>query len=370
MAPHLTGAELDLVTCSVAKKKTASEILQAIAKGRAKAKVEAPKIWAVRRAMVGATHKRGAAEARGRSKKLTDVQAKRLFRKRTELLARSKGEYYVTVREIVRSARVPEIHDTTAGRYLRSFGVAWRRLREKPPRNETHEECRRAVCDIWRKKPLSFWTEKVDLIIDAKKFPAPSNDAAARRLRQQGVRGAMRTRQEGLTVTKPSIVKHKFNPGGHVHILAGICGDRVVLWEEIRGHWCGQRAEEMYSGPIKKLLQRRRPGKRSWLIMEDNDPAGFKSSMGRNAKATHGMSTLDQPPYSPDLNPLDFSIWSAIQSKALAGRPKKEGVAAYKARLRKIALGMPRAVVKKAVENIKSRAESIFAANGKDIQQD
>ena len=372
MAPHLSAAELDVVRQCVAKKMLAQGILNIIAKARKKAHVDAPQIWAIRRAMAGVTHRRGMPETRGRRKKLTAAQAERLFRKRGDLISRAGGEQYVPLREVRRTARVPQIHDTTAARYLRNLGVSWRRMREKPPRTEAHEDTRKAVCDIWRKRPASFWTDSVDLIIDAKKFPLPGNDAAARRLRQQRVRGVLRTRQEGLQpgFTKPSIVKHKFNFGGHANILAGICGDRVVLWEEIHGRWCGQRAEEMYAGPIKKVVERLRPGKRSWLIMEDNDPSGFKSARGLRAKVANRLKTVSQPPYSPDLNPLDFSLWSAIQSKALATRPKKEKAQTYKARLRKIALSMPRAAVKKAVQSIRARAQAIFDAEGGNIKED
>ena len=152
--------------------------------------------------------------------------------------------------------------------------------------------------------------------------------------------------------------------------MGGICGDKVVLWEEIAGKWCGDKAAEMYGGPIKKTLQRHRPGKRSWLIMEDNDPAGFKSSKGKMAKGANRMRTLNQPPYSPDLNPLDFSIWAAIDKKALVGHTAGENIAAYKARLRRIALSMPRAEVRMAVEGIKKRAQAIFEADGGNIRQD
>ena len=126
----------------------------------------------------------------------------------------------------------------------------------------------------------------------------------------------------------------------------------------------------MYEGPIKEALQRWRPGKRSWLIMEDNDPSGFKSNQGKRAKASSGMKTIDQPPYSPDLNPLDFSLWSHIEGKALAGRGRTESRESYKARLRRVALGLPRPLVQKIVQSIKSRAHAIFQAGGKNIAKD
>ena len=372
MAPHLSPIELDLVTTLISKKYSSRDILAKITEQRRREKVEPPKIWAVRRAMAGVTHRRGRQEKRGRQKKLSPAQSDRMFKKRSELIAQADGERYVTVEEITRRARVPSVHVSTAGRYLAQHDVKWRRMREKPPRTGAHEECRKEVCRKWRQKPSTFWTEAVDLIIDAKKFSVPGSLAAAKRLRQQKVRGVMRTREEGLRrgFTKPNIVKHKFNPGGSVHILGGICGDKVVLWEEIVGKWCGDKAAEMYSGPIKKVLQRRRPGKRSWLIMEDNDPAGFKSSKGKQAKGANRMTTVNQPPYSPDLNPLDFSIWAAIDKKALSGHKARESIADYKARLRRTALNMPRAEVRMAVEGIKKRAHAIFEAGGGNIRRD
>ena len=75
MAPHLAPAELNLITQCVAKRMEAPQIWDSIAKLRKKAKVELPKIWVIRRAMAGITHKRGKAESRGRKKKLRGVQA-------------------------------------------------------------------------------------------------------------------------------------------------------------------------------------------------------------------------------------------------------------------------------------------------------
>ena len=56
-----------------------------------------------------------------------------------------------------------------------------------------------------------------------------------------------------------------------------------------------------------------------------------------------------------------------IEKEALAGRTPKESQAAYKARLRKVALGFPRMIVKKVVESIRTRAQAIFEADGGNI---
>ena len=126
----------------------------------------------------------------------------------------------------------------------------------------------------------------------------------------------------------------------------------------------------MYAGPVKRALQKQWPGKWSWLVMEDNDPTGFKSRKGIRAKHEHNRRALSQPAYSPELNPLDFSLWAAIETKALAGRRRNESGSDYKARLRKTALTMPRGEVKKAVQGIRKRAQQIFDADGGNIPRD
>ena len=228
------------------------------------------------------------------------------------------------------------------------------------------------VCDLWRKKPKSFWKSNVDLIIDNKKFLIPTSRMALKRLRQRKLRGVPRTRAEGVKrgFTKPNARKHRSNPGGYVNICAGICGDRVVLWEEVKGNWCAKRAAETYAGPIAKTLKRLRAHKKSWLILEDNDPTGYKSNLAKQTKKEHNMRVLEQPVYSPDLNPLDFSIWHAIEQRALSKATGKESVVQFKALLRRTALTLPRPLVEKAVFDIKQRAEAIFHAGGGNISCD
>ena len=212
----------------------------------------------------------------------------------------------------------------------------------------------------------------MDLIIDCKQYPIPTSKTAAMRLRYHFVRGVPRTRWQGLCkgMVKASLRKHKFNPGGHVRILAGICGAKVALWEEVTGQRCGAKAEEMYVGAIKRVLQRLRPHKASWLIMEDGVPSGFKSGKGKAAKRAHRMRSLDQPAYSPDLNPFDFSIWNEIGKTALSKAKTPNSVGAYKRVLPNVALSMPKAQVKKAVLAIKARAKTIYDANGGNIKLD
>ena len=70
---HLNNDDLDHIAEQAALRKTAGEILEKLARRRRKTKTEPPKVWAVRRAMRGATHKRERVETRGRHSKLTPL---------------------------------------------------------------------------------------------------------------------------------------------------------------------------------------------------------------------------------------------------------------------------------------------------------
>ena len=53
---------------------------------------------------------------------------------------------------------------------------------------------------------------------------------------------------------------------------------------------------------------------------------------------------------------------------ALHKNKVKETMAAFKARLRRVALSIPNDVVKKAVADMKKRAQAMFTAKGHDIE--
>ena len=50
--------------------------------------------------------------------------------------------------------------------------------------------------------------------------------------------------------------------------------------------------------------------------------------------------------------------------------PKKESVSQYKTRLRRTAMAIPEAVIRKAVMSIKTRAKAVVEAKGGDIAAD
>lgn len=63
-------------------------------------------------------------------------------------------------------------------------------------------------------------------------------------------------------------------------------------------------------------------GNTPWVFQQDSAPA-HKAKATQNwlvANIPKFISTLEWPPYSPDINPMDFSIWSILENKVCSTR--------------------------------------------------
>ena len=72
------------------------------------------------------------------------------------------------------------------------------------------------------------------------------------------------------------------------------------------------------------------------------------------------------PPSSPDLNPLDFSIWSMLKKDAC--RSEKLSVNHLKKSLQKAWADNSQKKIRAAVEAFRSRLEKVIDANGGQIE--
>lgn len=375
MAPHLSPAELDFIYAQDQKGKTPGQIRELLATRRARQNIACPHLTNFRKAIKGLTFKRGRKETRGRKAKYSKKWVKTMDAVRKQLLKKAKTEREIRWRDVVKSARAPRGHRTTVLRSFRRDGikVAARKPREKPQRTPVHERERVDYCKSWAHKPRSFFVRDLDMIIDNKNFDVPTTERARSYLKQQRVRFHLRTPAEGLQAecTKPGRKKNKMNTGAVAKVCAGISNGRVVLWEYLPKTWNGEEAASLYAGAIYKTLQKHRGQKRKYRILEDNDPTGYKSGKAIAKKAELGIEAFPLPRYSPDLNPLDFSVWDAIEARMMKGAPAAvETVAAYKKRLRLTALRLPARVVSKAVGDIPKRMQAIVDARGKNVACD
>ena len=223
------------------------------------------------------------------------------------------------------------------------------------------------ICKKLRSAPATYWQHKVDMYLDNKQWDLPITEKGAKFLKMRKVRGHLRTPAEGLKkgFTKPNARKHRVNTGGTTNLCAAIIGGRVRVWHYLPDRWCGAEAVALYQDVLKPALDRYRGPKRSYTILEDNDPVGYKCNQSRKKKQALGIKPIEFPTYSPDMNPCDFSLWREVENRMEKRRaPKNETAEEFKARLRQIALGIPERVIRKMLGDMKPRIENIYQNNG------
>ena len=161
----------------------------------------------------------------------------------------------------------------------------------------------------------------IHMAIDCKFFPVFLHGKARRHAAQSGTRGAYRKEGDGLSPghTKPN-PRLKYNSGAKgVHVLAGMGGNgKILLWEYYEENWSGEVAAQMYVGPVLKALKRAFPDRSRFKVLEDNDPAGFRSQKGMKAKRDSKIDIFSLPARSPDLNPCDFALWNEVNRRMRA----------------------------------------------------
>lgn len=152
-------------------------------------------------------------------------------------------------------------------------------------------------------------------------------------------------------------------------VAAGVGNGRVLLWHVIDQSWSGQTAADLYTGPLLKALRRTWPQKRVFKVLEDNDPTGFKSTKGERAKAGAGIQIFAIPKRSPDLNVCDYALWKEVYRRMRRQEnwfrhSKRETRVEFLNRLRRTAMRLPTAFIKKAVGDMARRCQRLYAARG------
>ena len=265
MAPHFTDCELDFAFELARGGATPTEIHKRIKLERGKKGLTAPNLTTVRRALRGVTHKRGLKETRGAKVKLTLRQLRRLDSARKELIQKAAGEGEVHVKDIMAKARLNHVCASTVSKAPKKICVSWRSPREAPLRRAADEAERARICARWRHLPNDYFTDKLDAIIDNKKFDIPVHPRARQYFKMKKVRGHLRTRAEGVKrhFTKPKSNKNRVNPGAAVNVCAAIINCKVKMWQYLPSKWCGDAAVELYTGPLVAALRKHRGAKAS-----------------------------------------------------------------------------------------------------------
>ena len=60
------------------------------------------------------------------------------------------------------------------------------------------------------------------------------------------------------------------------------------MWHYLPDRWSGAAASDLYRKVVVKALRRWRPGKAKYVLVEDNDPTGYKSAAARRLASVEG----------------------------------------------------------------------------------
>lgn len=309
----------------------------------------------------------------GRPAIITEAVFKKLQRALTKLQKKADAEWEVTVDAVKKLAGVTAC-DKTVLDYFHQKGIWFRPLRQKPLLKDGDEKLRSDFVAQHRGRTKVQWLKKPHAIIDNKHFQCVGNAAGRNELARRTIRGGYRARNAKVQTYMVKRKKALKYPAPGVQVTAAVVNGRVRMFDFVDGTWSANKAAYMYKGPLLKTLRRAFPGHAArrnakWTVLEDNDPAGYKSSGGKAAKKEANIVSMDLPPRSPDLNVLDYSLWSAIGSamrkhERKFRKNKKESKVQYMTRLKKTALGLPTSVVSKAVMDIHRRIRLIEKAGG------
>ena len=223
----------------------------------------------------------------------------------------------------------------------------------------------------YRKYSKRWWLKKVHVHLDNKHFKVALTVFGRRLLAKRKCRGCFRRKGKSL---RPGHVrpdpKLRINTGAKgILKMGGVGGGKVLVWKTIIGPWCGQQAADMYKDVVAKAVKKRYPGIRNFAVLEDNDPTGNVSGKGLEAKRQSKLHVLQIPKRSPDLNVLDYAIWTEVekrlrdQEKAFP-KTKKETREAFEHRLDRTARELPKTFIDDAIGNLYERSQLLYEAKG------
>ena len=256
--------------------------------------------------------------AKGQPRKLGDVDMKAIVQsmKKLQKQKHPKG-IEVTAAMIIQDAGI-DVSERTLLQELHNRGIKFYRLKERQTLTADDVKERKA----WAKARMGWraatWVTKPHAVIDNKNWPLYTTGAGRSHAARRSIRGAFQElgqEPEGHMV-KPKGGNVKF-PAQSVQVTAAVIKGRIRMWEYVGGRWNGDKAASMYKGPLLKAIKKAYPDQAKkpatkWVVLEDNDPTGYKSSKGMSAKKSAGITTDDLPRRSPDLNALGYALWHGI----------------------------------------------------------
>ena len=287
-----------------------------------------------------------------------------------QMVDEADATHEVTMDMLMKRGRL-KVCKKVVAKALHARGYMFRDLRQKPIL--TPDDVRERY--KWTKKysgqSKAWWLKTVHVHLDNHVFKVATTSSGRKLLAKRVVRGVYRQRGKSLRPghVKPHAKNH-LSLGTKGILKAGGVGDgKVLVWHTIDGKWSGDQAAEFYKGVVQPALKEHFPLKRMFCILDDNDPTGNQSKKGLQAKRDAKLEVLHIPKRSPDLNVLDFAVWSEVERRMRKQEKKwpaskRESRKAFERRLDRTAKHLPEEFVKKSIGDLQRRCELLVQAKG------
>ena len=306
----------------------------------------------------------------GRPTVLSNADVDKLISLLEQMVDEADATWEVSLAMLMKRARSKSCARVTADA-LHKRGFWFRDLRHKPILIPDDVKARFKFAKKYKGKSVAWWLRSIHMHIDNHHFKVATTARGRKLLAKRTVRGVYRKRGKSL---RPGHVKPhpklKLNTGPRGILKAGgVGGGKVLVWHTIPGRWNGDAAQHLYAEVVKPALRARHPGKASFSILEDNDPTGNLSGKGIAAKKASKLNVFHIPKRSPDLNVLDYSIWSAVERRMRAQEKKwpdskKETRADFERRLNRTAKNLPKTFIDKSIGDMRRRCDLLLKAKG------
>ena len=207
--------------------------------------------------------------------------------------------------------------------------------------------------------------------LDNHAFKLATTSQGRKLLAKRVVRGVYRKKGKSLRPghVKPCSKLHLGLGGRGVLKAGGVGGGKVLVWHTVDGTWSGEVAAKFYTEVVRKAIEQHYGPKRKYCILEDNDPTGNRSAKGMDAKRAANLEVLALPKRTPELNVMDFAVWSEVERRLRKQErswptSKRETRAEFERRLNRTAKALPKEFIDKSIGDLKRRCERLYAAKG------
>ena len=249
---------------------------------------------------------------------------------------------------------------STLKREVQSLKYKWMRPKGFADLSDEDKASRLEFCRKWSSKSINQLKSSFGLVLDEKKFIFRSTNKGKLYDARSSVRGVYSKPNKRHLVSRPN---SKHDPGrprtAQVNVIGGIVGNSVCMWS-----YYDRMSSKVIADKIQKICEKKSVSK----VLMDNHRCHRSTIMNRKLSSMK-VRAISFPPRSPDLMPLDFSIWSIVQRRVHAqeNRMSKnyvERIQDYKNRLRRSALAISSSTCDRIWESWRNRMRACIESGG------